>query len=127
LLAFYDEEFGFLLPGDNVIGSGSVVIAPPEGNMKTYLASLERMKNLPGLRFLCGSHGAAIFNAKAKIESYIAHRLEREKQILEAMKNGAKAAREIVERVYTDVSPALYALAEKSVEAHLEKLREESL
>jgi len=127
LLAFYDEDYGFLLSGDNVIGSGSVIIAPPEGNMKTYLETLERMKNLPGLRFLCGSHGAAVFDAEAKIESYIAHRIEREKQILKAMKNGAKTAREIVERVYTDVSPALYTLAEKSVAAHLEKLREESL
>ena len=123
LLVFYDEEFGFLLSGDNVVGSGSVVIAPPEGKMKFYLESLERMKNLSGLRFLCGSHGAAVFDAKAKIESYIAHRLEREKQILEAMENGATTAREIVERVYSDVSPALYALAEKSVEAHLEKIK----
>ncbi len=93
--------------------------------MKTYLRSLERMKDLPNLRFLCGSHGTAVFDAKGKIESYIAHRLERERQILQAIEYGAKTAREIVERVYTDVSPALYELAEKSVEAHLEKLREE--
>lgn len=127
LLAFYDAEFGFLLCGDNVVGYGSVVIAPPEGDMKTYLQSLERMRDLPNLRFLCGSHGAAVFGAKSKIESYIAHRLEREKQIVEAIENGAKNAREIVERVYADVSPALYELAEKSVEAHLEKLREEKI
>jgi len=125
LLAFYDEEFGFLLSGDNVINSSSVVIAPPEGNLKNYLASLERLRDLPNLRFLCGSHGAAVFDAKGKIESYIAHRLEREKQIIKAIENDVKTAREIVERVYTDISPALYDLAEKSVEAHLEKLREE--
>jgi glyoxylase-like metal-dependent hydrolase (beta-lactamase superfamily II) len=127
LLAFYDAEFGFLLSGDNVVGLGTVVVAPPEGNMKNYLASLAKLRDLPNLRFLCGSHGAAIFDAKGKIESYIAHRLERETQILEAIKSGAKTAREIVERVYTDVSPALFALAEKSVEAHLEKLREEEI
>ena len=125
LLAFYDAEFGFLFSGDNVIGSGSVVIAPPEGNMKDYLNSLERLKNLPNLRFLCGSHGAAVSDAKGKIESYIAHRLERERKILKAFVNGAKTAREIVEQVYTDISPALYELAEKSVAAHLEKLYEE--
>ncbi|MDQ3062174.1 MAG: MBL fold metallo-hydrolase, partial [Acidobacteriota bacterium] len=115
LLAFYDAEFGFLLSGDNVVGSGSVVIASPEGNMKDYLNSLERLKNLPNLRFLCGSHGAAVSDAKGKIENYIAHRLERERKILEAFENGAKAPRQIVERVYTDISPALYELAEKSV------------
>jgi len=125
LLAFYDAEFGFLLSGDNVVGSDSVVIAPPEGNMKDYLNSLETMKNLPNLRFLCGSHGAAVSGAKGKIESYIAHRLEREAKILEAFEDGAKTPREIVEKVYTDISPALYELAEKSVAAHLEKLYEE--
>ena len=119
-LCFYDEERSFLLSGDNVISSGSVLIAPPEGNMKSYLNSLERMKNLPNLRFLCGSHGAATIDAKGKIESYIAHRLEREQKILEAIKNGAKTPREIVEKVYRDVSPELWKLAEKSVEAHLE-------
>lgn len=121
-LCFYDERRGFLLSGDNVIGTGSVLIAAPEGDMSDYLNSLERMKNLPNLRFLCGSHGAAIFDAKGKIESYIEHRLERERKILEAVKAGATTLREIVERVYTDVSPALYELAEKSVAAHLEKL-----
>lgn len=127
LLAFYDAEFGFLLSGDNVVNSSSVVIAPPGGNLKDYLASLERLRDLPNLRFLCGSHGAAVFNAKRKIESYLAHRLEREKQILQALKTGAKTAREIVETVYADISPALYELAEKSVAAHLEKLRDEKI
>jgi glyoxylase-like metal-dependent hydrolase (beta-lactamase superfamily II)/8-oxo-dGTP pyrophosphatase MutT (NUDIX family) len=126
-LCFYDEEFGFLLSGDNVIGTGSVIVAPPEGNMIDYLNSLETMKNLPNLRFLCSSHGAAIFGAKAKIESYIEHRLEREQNILAAIENGAKSSSEIVEKVYSDVSPALWELAEKSVEAHLEKIKKENL
>jgi len=125
LLAFYDAECGFLLSGDNVVNSSSVVIAPPDGNLKDYLQSLERLRNLTNLRFLCGSHGSAIFNGRAKIESYIAHRMEREKQILQAVENGAKTVREIVEKVYVDLKPELVLLAEKSVEAHLEKLREE--
>ncbi|MBX7174741.1 MAG: MBL fold metallo-hydrolase [Pyrinomonadaceae bacterium] len=79
LLSFYDEELGFLISTDNVVGTGTVVIAPPEGNMQDYLDTLERLKNLPNLKHLCGSHGSAIFNAKAKIEEYISHRLEREK------------------------------------------------
>lgn len=126
-LCFYDEERNFLLSSNNVIGSGSVLIASPEGNMKDYLDSLERMKNLPNLRFLCGSHGAAMVDAKSKIESYIAHRLEREQRILEAIENGVKTPSEIVEKVYQDVSPELWKLAEKSVEAHLEKLASDNL
>ncbi|MGC2236248.1 MAG: MBL fold metallo-hydrolase [Pyrinomonadaceae bacterium] len=121
-LAFYDEQFGFLLSSDNVVGMGTVVIAPPEGDMTDYLASLEQMKNLPNLRFLCGSHGAAVFDAKGKIEEYIAHRLEREKQILEAVADGAKTPAEIVEKVYVGLKPELFLLAAESVKAHLAKI-----
>ena len=126
LLAFYDAEFGFLLSGDNVINTSSVVVAPPDGNMSDYLRSLERLKNLPNLKFLCGSHGSAVFDAPGKIESYVRHRLEREKQIVRAIENGAKTVGEIVETIYIDLKPELIRLAEKSVEAHLEKIREEN-
>jgi ribonuclease/clavin/mitogillin len=122
-LCFYDEEKGFLLSSDNVVGAGTVLIAPPEGNMNDYMASLERLKNLPNLRFLCGSHGAAVFDARGKIQEYIAHRTGREKQILEAFENGAKNPSEIVGAVYAGLKPGLLRLAEKSVEAHLEKLK----
>lgn len=125
-LCFYDEEYGFLLSSDNVVNSSSIIIAPPEGNMRDYLQSLEKLKNLPNLRFLCGSHGSAIFGAKFKIESYIAHRLERERKILEAIENGAKDIAEIVSKVYTDVAPNLLPLAELSVKAHLEKIQEDA-
>lgn len=122
-LCFYDQEHGFLLAGDNVISTGSVLIALPEGNMSDYLGSLERMKNLPNLRFLCGAHGAAIFGAKGKIESYIAHRLEREQKIREAIANGAGDVKAIVAVVYTDVPESLHELAALAVEAHLEKIQ----
>ena len=124
-LCFYDEEMGFLLTSDNVVGAGTVVIAPPEGDMTDYLNSLERMKNLPDLRHLCGSHGAAVFDARNKIEEYIAHRLEREKQILEAIETGAKSAEEIARIVYQNLNPPLFPLAVKSVEAHLAKIEKD--
>ena len=126
-LCFYDEELGFLLSSDNVVGAGTVVIAPPEGNMSDYLTSLERMKDLPNLRFLCGSHGSAIFDAKGKIEEYIAHRLEREKQVLEAFQNGAETPEKIAEIVYQNVKPEIFPLAVKSVEAHIEKLKSDGV
>lgn len=121
-LCFYDERRGFLLSGDNVIGAGSVLIAPPEGDMRDYLNSLERMKNLPHLRFLCGAHGAAVFDARGKIEAYIAHRLEREKQILRAIAGGAKTVSEIAEKVYPDLDAKLFPAARESVATHLTKL-----
>lgn len=124
-LCFYDEDYGFLLSSDNVVGQGTVVIAPPEGNMIDYLNSLERMKNLPNLNFLCGSHGTAIYDAKEKIEDYINHRLERENQVLQSVRQGAENPFEIVKQIYAGLDSALIPLAEKSVEAHLEKLEQE--
>jgi endoribonuclease LACTB2 len=126
-LAFYDEEKGFLLSSDNVVGAGTVVIAPPEGDMSDYLGSLERMKDLSNLRFLCGSHGAAVYDARGKIEEYIAHRLERERQILEAFQTGARTPAEIAGKVYENLNPLLFPLAVKSVEAHLLKLERDRL
>ncbi|MBS1794654.1 MAG: MBL fold metallo-hydrolase [Acidobacteria bacterium] len=126
-LCFYDEALGFLLTSDNVVGAGTVVIAPPEGDLTDYLASLERMKNLPRLRHLCGSHGAAVFDAKAKIAEYIAHRLERETQILEALRAGAADAAEIAAVVYPNLDPKVFPLAVKTVEAHLAKIEKEGL
>jgi glyoxylase-like metal-dependent hydrolase (beta-lactamase superfamily II)/8-oxo-dGTP pyrophosphatase MutT (NUDIX family) len=122
-LCFYDERRGFLLSGDNVLATGSVLIAPPEGDMKDYLNSLERMRNLPDLKFLCGSHGAAVFDARGKIQEYIAHRLEREKQILQAIADGAKNASEIAAQIYPDlIESKLFPRAVESVRAHLVKL-----
>lgn len=126
-LCFYEATTGTLITGDNVVGLGSVLIAPPEGNMKDYLASLERLRSLPDLTLLFGSHGPAIANPYAKIDEYISHRIEREANILKAIKTGAKTIKEIVEKVYTDVHPKALPLAEKAVEAHLEKLVDDGL
>lgn len=124
-LCFHDEERGALLTGDNIVGVGSVLIDPPEGNMRDYLNSLERMRSLPNLSVLFGGHGPAVATPYQKINEYISHRLEREQNILEAVRNGATDPRQIVAKVYTDVSPKAYSMAERAVLAHLEKLRDD--
>lgn len=121
-LCFYDERTDALLSGDNIVGFGSVLIDPPEGNMRDYLASLERMRALPRLSVLFGGHGPAIANPYEKIDEYIAHRLQREELILAAVREGASTPKEIVTRVYTDVPSKAHAMAERAVLAHLEKL-----
>ena len=123
-LCFHDEYRGVLMTGDNIVGVGSVLIDPPEGNMREYLNSLERMLALPMLGVLLGGHGPAVATPYSKIIEYITHRLEREENITAAVSAGASTLKEIVERVYTDVSPKAHAMAERAVLAHLERLRE---
>ena len=95
--------------------------------MRNYLGSLERMRALPNLSVIFGGHGPAIANPYVKIDEYISHRLEREQNILQAVRAGAATAKEIVARVYTDVSPKAHTMAERAVLAHLEKLQAEGL
>jgi glyoxylase-like metal-dependent hydrolase (beta-lactamase superfamily II)/8-oxo-dGTP pyrophosphatase MutT (NUDIX family) len=126
-LSFYEARTHALITGDNILGLGSVLIDPPEGNMLDYLASLERYRQLlPHVKVLFGGHGAAVASPRAKIEEYIAHRLERERNILQAVRAGASSPQEIVRRVYTDVNPKAHAMAERAVLAHLEKLEAEN-
>ena len=124
-LSFYEERTGSLLTGDCVVGFGTVVIAPPEGNMNDYLASLRRYLELPRLTALMPGHGTVVADARARIEEYIAHRHEREAQIVNAVASGASMIPQIVKAVYTDVPEAMHQLAELSVLAHLEKLESE--
>lgn len=121
-LCFYDEARGVLISGDNVVGFGSVLIDPADGNMSEYLISLRRMRALSNVTVLLPGHGPAVANPYDKIDQYIAHRLEREGNILRAVREGASTAKQIVARVYTDVNPKALAMAERAVLAHLEKL-----
>jgi len=124
-LCFYEEITGAIITGDLVVGIGTVVIDPPEGNMKRYFDSLHRLLSLPRLSILFPAHGPAIASAREKIEEYIAHRTMRENKILAAIQAGAGLPNEIVEAAYGDVDPSLWGLAERSTIAHIEKLEEE--
>jgi glyoxylase-like metal-dependent hydrolase (beta-lactamase superfamily II) len=126
-LCFYDKDRGALITGDNIVGFGSVLIDPSDGNMRDYLNSLQRMRSLPNLSVLFGGHGPAVATPYRKIDEYISHRLEREQNILEAVNSGITDPKDIVAQVYTDVSSKAYAMAERAVLAHLQKLQEDGL
>jgi glyoxylase-like metal-dependent hydrolase (beta-lactamase superfamily II)/ADP-ribose pyrophosphatase YjhB (NUDIX family) len=125
-VCIFEAKYGSLITGDLMAGVGTIVIDPPEGHMATYFDSLRRMQALH-VSALFPSHGPVMANAKTKIQEYLDHRLMRETRILEAWNAGVRSTEQIVERVYTDVPPAMHGLAARSVVAHLEKLREESL
>ncbi len=122
-VCIFEEKNGSLVTGDLMAGFGTVVIDPPEGHMATYFDSLRRMQAL-NVSALFPAHGPVMANAKAKIQEYLDHRTEREGKILDAWQRGHREPVAIVQAVYTDVSPEMHALAERSVIAHLEKLRE---
>jgi glyoxylase-like metal-dependent hydrolase (beta-lactamase superfamily II) len=107
--------------GDHVLGRGTTVVEWPGGDMVAYLGSLRLLLDLRPERLYPG-HGPLVADATARVEGYLAHRLEREAQVLAALEAGDRTPAEIVARVYAAVDPALHPAAELSVRAHLAKL-----
>jgi glyoxylase-like metal-dependent hydrolase (beta-lactamase superfamily II) len=114
-------DTGAILTGDHVLGRGTSVVAWPDGDMGAYLASLERLAALPA-DVLYPGHGPVVEDPAGKVAAYLAHRHEREEQVLAALRGGATTPAGIVAVVYADVDPILHPAAERSVRAHLDKL-----
>lgn len=110
--------------GDTVLGSGSVFIAPGEGSLSAYLGSLRRLRELD-LDVLCPGHGPYVWEPAAKLDEYIAHRLERERQLVEALEAGLRTRDELLDRAWSDAPAALRDFAALSLASHLQKLDEE--
>lgn len=125
-LCFLLEDAQSLFAGDLLAGAGTVVIAPPEGDLLDYMASLRRLQAL-GLRQMLPAHGPAIDDPNTVLEYYISHREERERQVLGALAANPQpqTAMELVRVIYADVSPDLHPIAAHSVLAHLYKLERE--
>ena len=107
--------------GDHVLGRGSTVVEWPGGDMADYLASLELVRDRRPERLYPG-HGPLVADAVARVEAYLAHRHDREAQVLAALAAGDRTPGQVVARVYAEVDPALHPAAELSVRAHLVKL-----
>jgi glyoxylase-like metal-dependent hydrolase (beta-lactamase superfamily II) len=123
-LCFYLDEERALFTGDLILGGSTTVIPPDDGDLADYLASLRRVLALDVQR-IYPAHGPVLEPARPVVEAYIAHRLEREAQILAALRAGAGSAAEIVAQVYRDVAPALHPVARLSALSHLAKLERE--
>lgn len=124
-LCYKLEEEHTLFSGDHVMSGSTVVIRPPDGDMATYLASLERVKGLR-LRKIAPGHGHLIEDPQAVLDHYLAHRAEREAAILDALRGeGTASIDRLVEVVYTDVDAERHPIARHTVHAHLRKLADE--
>jgi glyoxylase-like metal-dependent hydrolase (beta-lactamase superfamily II) len=124
-VCFHWPEARALFAGDVILGEGTSMIAPPEGDMAAYLATLDRLAALH-LDVIYPGHGPPIEQPADKLREYTQHRLEREGQVLEALAAGAATPPEIRARVYPDLEVGLHRAAEGSVQAHLDKLVAES-
>jgi ribonuclease/clavin/mitogillin len=126
-LCFLHPRTRTLLTGDHIPGGqGTVIIDPPDGDMRDYVASLERLGRLD-LQYLFPAHGSPQGAAYRRIAGLVAHRRERERQVLEALGRAALPVAALVERAYADTPRELWGYAERSLLAHLIALEHSGL
>jgi glyoxylase-like metal-dependent hydrolase (beta-lactamase superfamily II) len=117
-------ERPLLFSGDHVMSGSTVVIAPPDGDMTAYVASLGHLISTLDDVAIAPGHGDIIADGPAKLAAYLEHRLDREQMVLRALGRGPASPAELVPLIYTRLSPALVAPAAASVWAHLRRLFE---
>jgi glyoxylase-like metal-dependent hydrolase (beta-lactamase superfamily II) len=117
-LCFAVREDAALLTGDHVMGWSTAVISPPDGDMADYMASLEKLLGRPETLYV-PTHGAEIRDPLPFVRAYIAHRLEREAQILARLAEGPRTIPEMVKINYAATPPHLHPAAGRSMLAHL--------
>jgi len=115
---------GDLFTGDTILGEGTTVIFPPDGDMRDYLQSLATLRAREPKR-IWPAHGPTRDDAVALIDEYIAHRLERERQIVDAMSHGARTPAALRAKIYPELDERLHRAAELQLTAHLAKLAAE--
>ena len=125
-IAFWHEGTATIFSGDLVVQGSSVMIHWSRGgDLGQYLASLERLLSL-GPRRLLPAHGPVIDDPQKILMGYIEHRLQRERQVVDALRRGHATVQAIAESIYDGLAPALMPAAQENVRAHLEKLKNES-
>ena len=120
-MAFALEGTGVLFSGDHVMAWSTPVVAPPDGAMSDYMASLEKLARRPETVYFPG-HGAAVKDAPAFVRHYIRHRQAREAALLAELAKGEADIPALVAAIYVGLAPRLAKAAGLSVLAHLEDL-----
>jgi glyoxylase-like metal-dependent hydrolase (beta-lactamase superfamily II)/8-oxo-dGTP pyrophosphatase MutT (NUDIX family) len=124
-LCYLLEEEKLLFTGDHVMQGSTVVINPPDGDMRVYLDSLRRLQG-EDIAWFAPGHGFLMDKTQEALERLLIHRLARENKVLNAVREAGTATVEaLLPAVYDDVSPRLYPVASRSLLAHLIKLQSE--
>jgi glyoxylase-like metal-dependent hydrolase (beta-lactamase superfamily II) len=118
------KEEGALFPGDHVMGWSTSVVAPSDGDMGDYLASLGKLLARDDAVYW-PTHGGPIRDPKSVVAAYIEHRLEREAQIRSSLADGVGSIPDIVSRIYVGLDPRLKPAAGLTVLAHLIQMTRE--
>ncbi len=127
-LCYFLEEDRMLFTGDTILGGMYSVVSPSTGgDMGEYIATLERLRRIRRLRSIAPGHGDLITEPRARIDEYLKHRREREKQVLRLVRVGPTRVSDIVGSLYVDTPEPLLPVAAKQVYAHLKKLRADGL
>ncbi len=117
-LCFALHEERALFSGDHVMGWSTTVVAPPDGNMRAYVASLRKLLTRGDAR-LWPTHGPPIDDPAPFIDALVDHRMQREAQILQCLRDGLYRIPDMVAVMYADVDTVLHFAAGRSVLAHL--------
>jgi glyoxylase-like metal-dependent hydrolase (beta-lactamase superfamily II) len=121
-LCYYIEDEGVLFTGDTILGASTTAVT----DLAAYLESLRRLRALPNLRVICPGHGPLIDDPAAYIDGYVAHREQREREIVRCLASSeALTSWQIMERIYEDLNPRLRRMADRNVQSHLTKLEKE--
>ncbi len=121
-VCYYLEDEGVLFTGDTLLGVGTSVMI----DLFDYMQSLERLLNLPNLKVICPGHGPLVHDPRERLQQYIDHRNQRDRQVLEALGIGGEMTSwDIMTRIYTDIDSRLRRAADGNVQTHLKKLERE--
>lgn len=120
-MVFSLENSGILFSGDHVMAWATTVIAPPDGNMHDYMASLGKLLKRNDQIYLPG-HGGPVYKPHTFVRGLRAHRKMRERAILQQLERGNHTIQSVIEVIYRNIDPGLHRAAGFSVFAHLEDL-----
>jgi glyoxylase-like metal-dependent hydrolase (beta-lactamase superfamily II) len=120
-MCFALQEQKALFTGDHVMGWSTSIISPPDGDMAAYMQSLELLLERDDAVYW-PTHGPSIIDPKTHVRAYIAHRIEREEQILACIDEGTHNIRDMVPLMYRDTPEFMYPAAARSVLAAMENL-----
>ncbi|MFN3846886.1 MAG: MBL fold metallo-hydrolase, partial [Paracoccaceae bacterium] len=107
-----------LLSGDHAMGWASSLISPPDGDMRAYMSSLDRLLT-GGWSVMLPGHGAPVQDVPGRLRSLVSHRRQREAEVLQSLRKGPADARVLTSAIYHDTPPALLPAARRNVLAHL--------